>query len=402
MKKRVIALTLAAAMAFTLLSGCESKPAPAVSGGTPASTGDVIKIGYLASLTGSGAYTDIPPLYAYQDYIEELNANGGLLGRQVELVAYDNTRDPTTESVTAVNKMIQQDHCVAVLGPTSSRAALTIVSLCNETKTPCISISATNEKVTVNGTTGQVEPYMFRVCFIDSYQGTALADFAATDLGLKKIATLGRIDDAYAQGILGFFESEFESKGGTIVGSLGYQTGDVEFRSQLSLAAEKGAEAIMVPATEYKDVCLIGEQANELGLEFVWLFPDGVYASELLDVGGKVLEGAYVCTGVFDDDPAYADYKDNFNKKHSGSGYTCNIYAYYALDTIELLVWAIQQAGSFEGEAIQQQLENAKDVQVFTDVLTIDPATHNPINKTISLLQIVDSKYTLYKTFKPE
>lgn len=398
MNKRLIALVMSVIMIVSLFAGCGAAKEKAPAEGKK----ETIKIGYIASLTGSGAYTDMAPLYAYEDYIEELNAKGGLLGHPVELVAYDNTRDPLTESVTAVNKMIQQDNVIAVLGPTSSRAALTIVSLCNENKTPCISISATNEKVTVNEATGEVEPYMFRVCFIDSYQGTALGNFASTDLGLTKVATLGRIDDAYAQGIIGYFEEAFEAGGGEVVESMGYQTGDVEFRAQISLAAQKGAEAIMVPATEYKDACLMGEQAKELGLEFVWLFPDGVYASELVEVGGEFLEGAFVCTGLFDDDPAYAEYRDAFNEKHASSGYTCNIYAYYALDTIEFLVWAVEQAGSFDGEAIQKQLENAKDVPVFTDTLTVDPATHNPVNKTISLLQIVDSQYTLYKAFKPK
>ena len=409
MKKKLLALFLALAFVFTA-TACNtansdngnSNSGDGNSNDTGVADGETVKIGYIASLTASGAYTDIPPMYAMQDYIEEINANGGLLGHQVELVTYDNTRDPPTESVTAANKLIQDDKVIAILGPTSSRATLPVVTICNENKTPCITISATNEKITVNENTGEVEPYMFRVCMIDSYQGTALADFARNDLGIEKVAVIASIDDPYAQGITGFFNSRFEELGGQIVEQLGVQSREVEYRAQLAKASEAGAEAILFPATEYRDVALMAQQAEELGLEFTYLFGDGVYANELLEAAGPQLEGAYISVGCTDDDPAFADYRAAFNEKHGDSGYTCNIYAYYAMDAIMLLEWAVNQAGSFDGEKIAAALETATDVPLFTENMTIEPDTHNPHNKTLSIVQITDSQYTLYKTFKPQ
>jgi branched-chain amino acid transport system substrate-binding protein len=297
--------------------------------------------------------------------------------------------------------MIQKDKVIAILGPTSSRSTMPIIPLCNESQTPGIGISATNPSVTIDDATGNVHPYMFRVCFIDPYQGTALASFAYNDLEIKKVASLMRVNDPYAQGLVQFFKENFVDLGGELL-EMGYQDKEVEFRAQLSQASDAGVEALFIPVTEYKDAAMIAKQADELGLKFTYLFPDGAYASELLDVAGKELEGAYISTGVSEDDPAFAEYKEAFNKKHESSGYTANIFAYYALDAIKLLEYAVNEAQSFEGEAIKDALENAKDVPLFTEPITIDPETHNPLNKTLNIVKVVDNKYELFRTYRPE
>ena len=364
-------------------------------------SGDTVKIGYLANLTGSGAYTDIPPKLALEDHIKEINARGGWLGKKVELVTYDAGRDALTESVTAVNKMIQQDKVIALVGPTGSRYALPIIQLCNESKTPCITTGATNAKVTVNEDTGKVNPYMFRVSFIDPYQGSVMANFAFNDLGIKKLATIAGVDDLYAQGLIKYFTDEYKRLGGEIISALSYQLSDVEFRAQLSAIDDNGAEVIFSPCAEYKHASLIAKQAEQLGLEFTYLFTEGVYAPELLETAGPQIEGAYITTPMTDDDPAYADYKKAFDERHKRTGYKANIYAYYSLDGIMLLEWAIMKANSFDGEAIKAALETAVDVPLFTEPFTIEPETHNPHNKSVTILRVEDSQFKPFKVFKP-
>ena len=364
-------------------------------------SGDTVKVGFLANLTGPGAYTDIPPKMAIEDYIEEVNAKGGWLGKKVELVPYDAGRDPYTESVTAVNKMIQQDKVIAVVGPTGSRFALPIVTLCNETKTPCITIGATNAKITVSEETGKVQPYMFRVSFVDPYQGAAMAAFAYNKLGVRKVATIAGVDDLYAQGILKFFTDEFKRLGGEVVNSQAYQMNDVEFRAQLSAIGDSGADALFAPAAEYRFATLIAKQAEQLGLQFTYLFTDGVYAPELLETAGPQIEGAYISTPMIDEEPAYAEYKKAFDEKHKSTGYKANLYAYYGMDGIMLLEWAVNKAQSFDGTKIKEALESAKDVPLFTEPFTIDPKTHDPLNKSVTILQVKDGKYTLFERVKP-
>ena len=365
-------------------------------------SGDSVTIGFFGNMSASGAFQDVPQRFAIEDYIEEMNARGGLLGKKVNFVWYDAGRDALTESVTAVNKMIQQDKVVGIVGPGGSRYALPVVSLCNDSQTPCITIGATNAKVTVNEDTGKVNPYMFRVSFIDPYQGSALANFAYHDLGVKRLAAIAAVDDLYAQGLLQYFKKEYERLGGEITRSLSYQSTDVEFRSQLSAIADTDVEVLFAPATEYKYAAFIAKQAEQLGLEFTYLLPEAVYSRELLENAGPQIEGAYISIPMDEDDPQFADFNKIFDEKHKSSGYKANMYAYYAMDGIMLLEWAINKANSFDGEAIKTALESAVDVPIFTEpTFTIEPETHNPLNKSVTMLRVEDSQYKLIKTFKP-
>ena len=392
-KKSLALLLVLAVLASLVLSGCGEKNE---------ADSDVIKVGFYGSLAGSGAYVDTAAKMAIEDYIEQVNADGGWLGKKVQLVSYDVSKDPPTEAVTAATRLIDQDGVIGIVGISGTASTLPIISLCNENKVPCIASAATNTKVTVDEDTGETYPYMFRCCFIDPYQGTALANFAYGDLGISEVATLTRVNNPYAVGVQEYFKDEYTSLGGKIVAELGYQETEVEFRAQLTAAADAGAKAILVAASEYKDAGLIANQAKDLGLEFTFLLPDGVYANELLDVASSALTNAYISVGADENDPEFASWKAEFDAKHANSGYSANIYTYYAMDSFMLLEYAVKTAGTTDGEAIRNALENAKDAPCFTESITIDPAKHNPLNKSITVLTVKDGAYTVYKTYKPQ
>lgn len=389
--KKLTALTLVFVLLVSMLSGC---------GGSKES--EVIKVGFYGSLAGSGAYVDTAAKMAIEDYIEEINEAGGWLGKKVELVSYDVSKDPPTEAVTASTRLIQQDGVIAIVGLSGTASTLPIISLCNDNKIPCIASAATNTKVTVNEDTGETYPYLFRCCFIDPYQGTALADFAYNDLEATQVATLTRVNNAYAVGVQSYFKEHYEELGGTIVAELGYQEGEAEFRAQLTAAHEAGATTLLVSASEYKDLGLIANQAKDLGFEFTFLAPDGVYATELLGVAADALTNCYISVGADENDEAFAAWKKSFDEKHADSGYTANIYTYYAMDSFMLLEYAVKKANSTDGEKVRDALENAVDAPCFTENITMDPATHNPLNKSITLLTVKDGAYSVYKTYKPE
>lgn len=389
--KKLTALTLVFVLLVSMLSGC---------GGSKES--EVIKVGFYGSLAGSGAYVDTAAKMAIEDYIEEINEAGGWLGKKVELVSYDVSKDPPTEAVTASTRLIQQDGVIGIVGLSGTASTLPIISLCNDNKIPCIASAATNTKVTVNEDTGETYPYLFRCCFIDPYQGTALADFAYNDLEATQVATLTRVNNAYAVGVQSYFKEHYEELGGTIVAELGYQEGEVEFRAQLTAAHEAGATTLLVSASEYKDCGLIANQAKDLGFEFTFLAPDGVYATELLGVAADALTNCYISVGADENDEAFAAWKKSFDEKHADSGYTANIYTYYAMDSFMLLEYAVKKANSTDGEKVRDALENAVDAPCFTENITMDPATHNPLNKSITLLTVKDGAYSVYKTYQPE
>ena len=145
----------------------------------------------------------------------------------------------------------------------------------------------------------------------------------------------------------------------------------------------------------------MAQQAEDLGLNFKFLIGDGVYSEELLEIAGKQLEGSYMTSGVSDDDPVLAAYNKEFAEKHPGQ--SANVYVAYTLDAMKLLEHAVNEAGSFEGPAIKEALENAKNVKLFADDnFSMEKDTHNPHNKTVAILKISDSKYNLLEKYQPQ
>lgn len=359
---------------------------------------ETVVIGYIGDLSGNDAYVGVPPQLFLQDYFEEINANGGVLGKQVKLVSYDMQPDNAVDGSLACNRLINEDKAIAIIGPSSSSAAIPMAAICNKAKVPFIATSATNEKVTV-AEDGTLNPYAFRVCFIDSYQGTAAANYAYSQ-GIRKVGMIETLGNPYSQNICDFFKAQFESLGGTIVDRIGIQNDDVEFRAQLTNFGNLGIDALFFPSGTYKVPSLVANQAADLNLKFKFIFTDGVYDDTLLEVAGPNIEGAIMTNYLFGDDPAYDEFKAAYNAKHKE--YSANIFVYLAYDAVELLMYAINESQSLNPVDIQAALENAKDVPLFTDKhFTVDPATHNPLNKMVAIIGVEDGKFTLIENYYP-
>ena len=355
-----------------------------------------VKVGFLAFLSGADNYLGVQPQLAMEDYLEEVNANGGWLGHKVELVTYDVARG-LEEFVPATTKMIEEDGCIAILGPTNSAGAMAAMPVVTDSQVPLIALAATAEYVTVDEDTGDVNDWMFRVCFIDPYQADGLANFCYADQNFTKVAILSDVTNTYSVNMENTFIENFEGLGGEIVAIEHFNENDVDFRAQLTNIANSGCEAIFVPANNIRYGVLIAQQARELGIEVPMVMPDAVYGPELMEAADE-LEGSFVSTGLIDSDPAYEEYREEYTAKHD---LNANIYCYYGLDAIMALEAAINEANSLDPSDIRDALENLTDAPVFTGSLTIDPATHNPLNKPITIMQIHDGNFELYKVFDP-
>ena len=374
--------------------------AAAVASAWPWST-DEVKIGFVAQLTGADSYVGQAAKLALEDHVADLNAKGGISGKKVKLIVYD-SRCEATEAVAATKRLIDQDKVAGVVGPEWSAAAIPLGPIAEAGKVPVLATTASNIKVTLNDN-GSVKPWIFRTCFIDPYQGTALANYAFRDLKKRKAAFIYDVGSAYSAGILQFFEAEFTRLGGKMVAKEGYQTNDTEFRAQLSKVAQAQPDCLVVPTSTYRDIALIGKQAEALGLKFQLLGVDGWVADELLTMAGKELEGSVLTSGLSTEDAQFADYNAKFLAKHKMK---CQIYAYYALDAIMALEHGIKvsldKTKKVDTSVIRETLENMKDVPVFTSSLTYEPKTHNPHNKPIVVMTIKNSKWQTVKTYKPE
>ena len=385
-KKFVYSLIIFALLLSTLLGGCSSEKK--------------VKIGFIAQMTGSDSYIGQAAKLALEDRIKEINANGGIKGYQVEMITYD-SRSQVPDAVAAAKRLVEQDKVVGVIGPEWSGAGIPIATIANESKVPFFATTASNVKVTVDDN-NQVNPYMFRACFIDPYQGYALADFAYKELGKRKAAFITDVTAAYSIGIQNYFEQHFTELGGELVAKEGYQANDTEFRAQISKVKDSGADLLVIPTATYRDAALIAQQAKALDLKIQFLGVDGWVSDDLLTMAGAELDGAYLSSGVSTESPEFKEYNAAFEKAH---GKTATVYAYYALDALYAYEYAIGQAidkaGKPDTTALKDALENMKDVQAFTSKLTIEPDTHNPHNKPVIIMQIKDGKWQIVKTYEP-
>ena len=251
--KKLISLVLALAMVLTLVacgnnantangnSGNGANGSDAGNNSQTLDTENPIKIGYLAWASGADAYFGLVAIAALEDRIEEINANGGLLGREVQLVWYDISAD-FSESVNATNKLINQDHVDAIIGPDGSPFAITLGSIVEEAQVPLLP-NCGNAEVTVNDD-GSTKPYVFRVAPQNALTSITMAHYAYNEMGVRKVATLTESTNISTVESADEFIKEFEALGGEIVAQESYMLNDTEFRAQITKIAQAEPEYV--------------------------------------------------------------------------------------------------------------------------------------------------------------
>lgn len=257
--------------------------------------GGTLKIGEYSSLTGATATFGQSTHLGLTLALDEINAAGGIGGARVEVITED-TQGRATEAGTAVSKLVTQDQVIAVIGEVASSNSLAGAPICNEAAVPMITPASTNPMVTTD------KPFVFRVCFIDPFQGTVMAKFAVGSLKLTRVAVLRDAKSDYSLGLAEYFVKEFTAQGGTIVGNEAYTQGDVVFTAPLTNLMAQKPEAIFIPGY-YTEVGLIARQARELGFTGALLGGDGWDSPKLTEIGGAAIENCYFSNHYATDDP---------------------------------------------------------------------------------------------------
>ena len=360
---------------------------------------DVIKIGHLAALTGDWAAYGQTEANSAKLAVAEINAKGGVLGKKLELLVYDFRTRPE-DAVNAFRRMAENDKVVAVIGANGSGINIATAPLADKYKVPQIGTVSTNLLVTVDEK-GVLHPYMFRICFTDPYQGQLIAAFSAQELKKMTAAVLWDVGSDYAQGLREFFMKYYEQYGGKVVADLGFRAGtDVDFRAQLTTIRDSKAEVLVLPNMG-KEMALIMKQARELGMkDIIFVGGDG-YGEFMWEIAGDAMEGSYWINHVAPEDPAMADFFADYRKIYNDEckEFTNGILAY---DAIYWLADAIERAGKADSTAIKDALESTVNVQLHHAVMSIDPATHNPMNKTGVVLIAKDGRGQLFTKIQPE
>ncbi|MGV3754194.1 MAG: ABC transporter substrate-binding protein [Verrucomicrobiota bacterium] len=384
----------AACLLALLLVGCgkgSSGSGSGGGGGNAAASSSEIKVGEYASLTGKEATFGISSHEGTLLAVEEINAAGGILGKQVKLITED-TQSKPGEPATVVNKLIARDGVIAVLGEVASSRSLEAAPICQKNKIPMISPSSTNPKVTETG------DYIFRVCFIDPFQGTVMANFATKTLNAKKVAIFTDAKSDYSKGLAKFFKEKYLANGGTITSELDYNGGDKDFKAQLTTIRGGSPDAVFVPGY-YTDVALICIQAKQLGLNVPLLGGDGWESEKLTEIGKESVEGNYFSTHYHPDVGTDLSKKflDNYKKRFNGK--VPDALAANGYDSMMMLADGIKRAGGTDGAKLRDALAATKDLSLVTGVLTINK--QRDADKSAVILQIKNGGYKFLESIQP-
>jgi branched-chain amino acid transport system substrate-binding protein len=354
------------------------------------SSGEIV-VGQYGSLSGPMSTFGSSTLNGINLAVKEINAAGGINGRRLKIVSYDD--HGRADGALGVAQKLVKDRPVAVIGEVASTLSISAGVALNQAHIPMISPSSTNPRVT------QIGPYIFRVCFIDPFQGYVAARFATETLHTKRAAILTEETSDYSHGLSGMFAQNFPRMGGKIVDTETYVSTDVDFKSALTKIKAANPDIVYIPGY-YSNIGPIAKQAREIGLNVPLLGGDGWDSPALLKGAGGALEGAYFTNHWYDDDPAarpqrfITDYQRRYGKKPDA-------LAALGYDAVGVLADAMKRVGApddgdYASAAFRAKLRGAlagtEDYKGVTGDITID-SDRNAIKSAV-VMQIKDDKET--------
>jgi branched-chain amino acid transport system substrate-binding protein len=364
---------LAIFLVFSIFFSACVKKDPA---GLGSSTGDTIKVGLYGDLTGQTSSFGQSTKNGVELAVKEINDSGGINGKKIELIIEDD-QGRTEQAKTVVEKLIKQDKVVAVLGEVASSNSLAAAPVAQDAKIPMITPSSTNPKVT------QVGDFIFRVCFLDDFQGSSIAKFSANTLKAKTAAILGDVNSDYSKGLTEFFEKEFTKLGGKVVAKEAYTQTDPDFKGQLTKIRSLNPDVLYVPGY-YGQVGIIAKQARELGMTMPLLGGDGWDSPQLWTLGGESLKNSYITNHYSADDPN--PIIQNFVKSYKAkyANVAPDSLAALAYDAAKVLADAIKRAGGTDSAKLRDAINATKDFPGVTGVISIN-AERNAVKPAVIL-----------------
>ncbi len=382
MNKKYLLLILSAVLVLSTLAGC---------GGNDATSSDVIKIGVFEPMTGANAAGGEMTV----EGIELAHAKvGEVLGKKVELVILDN-KSEKVDAANAVSRLIDKDKVVAIIGSYGSSLSMAAGDIVKTAKVPAVGCSPTNPLVTLDN------DYYFRVCFIDPFQGTVMANYAFNDLRAKTAAIIQDVQQDYSIGLSKYFVDAFvklTGDAGSIVATTSYNTGDQDFSAQLTNVKALNPDVIFAPGN-YGESALLIKQARDLGITIPILGGDTWEAPEFLSIGGDAVEGAVYSTHFTAEAPV-TPMSDEFLKEYEAKfSKQANAFAALGYDAYMVIIDAIERGDSADPIAIRDQLADTKDFVGATGIITLD--VNGDAVKSAVINQVKDGKFVYLTTVEP-
>jgi branched-chain amino acid transport system substrate-binding protein len=399
-RKKITSVLMVSTLLAGVLAGCGTGGEKAGTEGSKGSGGggDTIKIGANLELSGAVASYGQGIAEGIDLAVEEINNSGGVDGKKIEIIKVDNKSD-AAEATNAAIKLTNQDKVTAIIGAATSGNSVAQAQIANDNKTILLSPSGTSPNVTV-GTDGKVNEFVFRTSFIDPFQGTVAANFAAGDLNIKNAAIYADNASDYAKGLAASFKETFEAAGGKIVSEESYVAKDTDFRSTLTRIKSENPEFVFIPGY-YEEVGLIIKQAREMGITVPFMGADGWDSPILVDLAGaEALNNTFLTNhySAQDPDETIQKFVASFSKKYSGK--SPDAFNALGYDSVYFLVDAMKRAGdTSDATKIKDALAETKDLSLVTGVVTVDEL-HNPI-KSATVLEHKDGKQVFKSKVNP-
>lgn len=395
MKRFLVLLLMLAVVASAALGGCsnpQSGDGKQQSGANgQAAAANEIKLGVYEPMTGSQAAGGQMTWEGIQ-LANQLRPKA--LGKDIKLVLVDNKSDKV-EASNAVSRLIDQEKVVAIIGSYGSSNSIAGGAVAEKAKIPVVGDSPTNPLVT------EGKKYYIRVCFIDPFQGEVMAKFAVETLKAKTAAIIQDVSQDYSVGLSTYFRNAFiklTNNPNSIVAFTSYNSGDQDFTAQLTSVAAKKPDVIFSPGY-YAEGALLAKQARAMGIKAPLLGGDAWEAPELVQIGGKDVEGLYFSTHYSSEAATrdiskkfVSEYKKKFNKEP-------NAFAALGFDSYNTIVDAIEKAGKADSEAINANLHAIKDYEAVTGKITIDQ--NGNARKSAVILQVKDGKFAFIANVEP-
>lgn len=382
MKSKALLIFLSAILIVGMLAGC-SKPTSTKS--------DVIKIGVFEPMTGanaSGGQMTVEGIKLANEKFPEV------LGKKVELIIADN-KSEKVDAANAASKLIEKDKVVAIIGSYGSSLSMAAGDIVKNAKVPAVGCSPTNPLVTLNN------DYYFRVCFIDPFQGTVMANYAFKELGAKKAAIIQDVQNDYSVGLSKFFVDAFTELTGdpnSIVATTSYNAGDQDFSAQLTNIRSLNPDVIFAPGNHGESALLI-KQARDLGMNLPILGGDTWESPEFLSIGGDAVEGAVFSSHFTAEAPVtetsktfLAEYKEKYKQD-------ANAFAALGYDAYLVILDAIEKANSTDSVKIRDEIAKTSGFVGATGNITLDE--NGDAVKSAVINRVENGKFVYLTTVEP-
>ncbi|HBG10598.1 MAG TPA: hypothetical protein DDX25_11360 [Firmicutes bacterium] len=352
--------------------------------------GDVIKIGLISSLTGSVSTYGQSVRNAVTMAVDDINASGGILGRQISLIILDDKGDGT-EAAQAARRLIDRENVALILGPVITPSVMAVAPICQAAGVPMLTPTGTGDQITTVG------DFIFRGAYKDSFQGRIMAQFAAENLGLKEAAIIYDVANDYSVGLRNAFKTTFEELGGKIIAEESYSTGDTDFSAQLTSLAMRNPQALFIP-DYYSTAGPILMQARLMGMDAVMLGVDGWDSPDLSALAGGFEEGGYIVNHYSGD--VDSPVTQGFIAQYTAAfGQAPDALAALAYDGVMIVTKALEAAGSTDPEALKQALGTVEAIEGATGTIKMDPEG-TPIKSAV-ILKITNGKWELVDRIDP-